>query len=173
MIHRIVITGAESTGKTTLARVLAAHYDEPCSHEFVREYVNNINRPLQKEDLQTIANGQFMEEDSKLEQARKLIIHDTNILSSIIYSEHYFQTQIEWVNERFDSYSYSLYLLCLPDIPWQADPGQREGPQDRQKLHDIFKAQLTARKLPHIEIGGLLLERKMQAIKSIDVLLES
>ena len=78
MIHRIVVTGAESTGKTTLAQALAEYYDEPWTKEFVRDYVKQINRELQSEDLEPIVRGQLTAEDDGLEKAQRLIIHDTN-----------------------------------------------------------------------------------------------
>ena len=45
-MYRVVITGAESTGKTTLARQLAAHFEAPISREFVRDFVESIDRPI-------------------------------------------------------------------------------------------------------------------------------
>ena len=61
-MRRIVITGAESTGKSTLAKVLAKHFSAPLSTEFVRQYVNAVQRPLTAEDLEPIARGQFAAE---------------------------------------------------------------------------------------------------------------
>lgn len=173
MIHRIVITGAESTGKTTLARALANHYTENWTREFVREYVNTLDRALQRDDLETIARGQYALEDEKLEQARRLIIHDTNVLSSIIYARHYFNTKLDWVSKRFKKRNYSLYLLCMPDIPWEADSGQRESPQTREQLQRIFKAQLDSLKLPYLEIHGTKEERLKQAVTAINKLLDN
>ena len=72
MIHRVVITGAESTGKTTLAQALANYYSEPWTGEFVREYVDQLERELQPKDLEAIARGQFATEDAKLEQTSQV-----------------------------------------------------------------------------------------------------
>ena len=170
MTHRIVITGAESTGKTTLARALADYYKEPWTKEFVRDYVQQLDRELQLEDLELIAHGQLAAEDDRLEQAQQLIIHDTNILSSIIYAEHYFQAKLDWVDKLFKERNYSLYLLSMPDIPWEADPGQRESSTVRDLLHQKFKAKLNFLKLAHIEVRGSKSERLQQAIEIINKL---
>ena len=45
-MYRVVITGAESTGKTTLVEQLVAHYEAPYSREFVRDFVASIDRPI-------------------------------------------------------------------------------------------------------------------------------
>ena len=147
-MKRIVITGAESTGKSTLAKALSDYYAEPYSREFVRSYVDSHQRELNPSDLKPIATGQLALEDAELEQAQRLIFHDTNILSSMIYAEVYFDTAIDWVNDRFLERDYSLYLLCMPDIPWQADEGQRESPAARDDLHLHFKHSSTAANSP-------------------------
>jgi len=170
MKHRIVITGAESTGKSTLAKALSAHYREPWTAEFVRSYVDQLQRDLQGQDLNPIAAGQLALEDRQLNSARQLIIHDTNILSSILYADHYFDTELDWVWQRFLERDYSLYLLCVPDIPWQADPGQRDSADAREYLQQRFKDTLDRLQLPYIEISGTPPARLAQAVVAIDSL---
>ena len=170
-MKRIVITGAESTGKSTLAKALAEYYAEPCSAEFVRNYVDSHQRELKHSDLEPIAEGQLAFEDAELEQAQRLILHDTNILSSMIYAQVYFDTDIDWVNDRFLERDYSLYLLCMPDMPWQADEGQRESPAARDDLHRHFKHQLERRHLPYVEIHGSKQARIRQATRAIAAIL--
>ncbi len=170
-MKRIVLTGAESTGKSTLARALSDHYGEPSTQEYVRDYVDALDRELNATDLEPIARGQIEQEDHALSEAKRLILHDTNLLSSIIYADYYFETVIDWVNEVFFARDYSLYLLCMPDIPWQADEGQRESPEARDTLHQIFKETLDRLKLPYVEIRGNGPQRFNEAIKAIDAVL--
>jgi NadR type nicotinamide-nucleotide adenylyltransferase len=170
-MKRIVITGAESTGKSTLAQALSGYYGEPWTEEFVRHYVDQLRGDLKKHDLEPIAEGQLALEDAALDNAQRLVLHDTNILSSIIYANYYFDTVIDWVNDAFLERDYSLYLLCMPDIPWEADDGQRESPEARDKLHELFKDSLAILKIPYIEIHGTEEERMMQAVHAIDAIL--
>ena len=85
-MKRFVVTGAECTGKSTLTKALSAYYSEPWTAEYVRKYVDHIKRELRHEDLEQIAKGQIKEEDAVLLRARRFLIHDTNLLSSIISS---------------------------------------------------------------------------------------
>lgn len=171
-MKRIVLTGAESTGKSTLASALSGYYGEPWTHEFVRQYVDDLDRELCVEDLEAIAKGQFTLEDHALPQAKRFILHDTNILSSIIYANYYFETVLDWVNDAFLARDYSLYLLCMPDIPWVADEGQREGPEVRDRLHQLFKSALDELGLRYVEISGNETERFGAAIQAIDTVLQ-
>jgi nicotinamide riboside kinase len=168
-MKRVVLTGAECTGKTTLARALADHYGEPRTDEYVRDYVNQLDRPLERADLEPIARGQLALEDSGAKRAKRFVLHDTNLFSSILYAKHYFGAQIDWVDEAFRQRRDAFYLLCIPDgIDWEADPGQREGPTARASLHRLFKRELNKQNLPHIELTGSVEDRFRAAKAAID-----
>jgi len=152
---RVVLTGAECTGKTSLASALSGYYGEPWTAEFVRQYVDQLDRELAREDLEPIARGQLEQEDRALDQASRFILHDTNLLSSILYANHYFGEQFNWVNDAFLQRDYALYLLCSPKgIDWRADPGQRDSEAARAELHEKFKQSLLWLQLPYIELTG-------------------
>jgi nicotinamide riboside kinase len=171
-MQRVVLTGAECTGKSTLTQALSGYYGEPWTAEFVRIYVDRIRRQLRPEDLEPIARGQLAAEDNSMSQAERFVLHDTNLLSSIIYANHYFGTTIDWVNEAFLSREYSLYLLCSPvGITWQDDPGQRDSPSARAALHAKFKESLDHMKLPYVELSGDATARFGEAIRAVDAVL--
>lgn len=166
---RIVITGAECTGKSTLTQALSGYYGEPWTPEFVRGYVDRIRRDLTADDLPEIFAGQLATEDAALDRAERFILHDTNLLSSILYANHYFGSHNEPDNERFLARDYTLYLLCSPaGIEWQPDPGQRDSPAARDALHGKFKESLDRLRLPHVELTGDATARVSAAIKAVD-----
>ena len=168
MAERIVITGAECTGKTTLARALSGYFGEPWTGEFVRDYAAQLDRPLAEADLEPIGRGQLEREDLGAARARRFVFHDTNLLSSILYAKHYFDTEIEWLNDAFLARDYALYLLCLPDFPWAPDPGQREGADTRAKLQGKFRQSLERLELPFVEIGGSPEKRLNTAARTLE-----
>ena len=92
-MYRVVITGAESTGKTTLAEQLAAHFEAPLSREFVRDYAESIDRPIHAKDLGAIMEGQINYESEACKNSPRIVFHDTNVLSNSIYAEYYFKQQ--------------------------------------------------------------------------------
>lgn len=172
-MKRVVVTGAESTGKTTLAQALAAAFGTVWTPEFVRQFVERTRRAIRPDDLDAIARGQLEAEDAPTADRPALLIHDTNLLSNLVYMRHYFGREPDWLEAEFLRRDYALYLLCLPDIPWEPEPGQRESPEVRQNLHGVFKRELEERRLPYVEIRGKHEARLAQAQSVIQALLPS
>ncbi|MCX6552682.1 MAG: AAA family ATPase, partial [Acidobacteria bacterium] len=86
----VVVTGSECTGKTTMARELAARFHAPCSPEFVREYLDRKTTELDASDVEPIARGQMRREDEAAAAATDLAIRDTDLVSTVVYSHHYY-----------------------------------------------------------------------------------
>ena len=169
---RVVLTGAECTGKTTLAKALSSYYSEPWTDEYARTYAEAIQRPLTGEDVEPIARGQLAHEDSILDEARQFTLHDTNLLSTIIYAKHYYALDLEWLNNTFLRRDYALYLFTAPNgIEWEADTGQRESAEGRETLHQKFRRNLFRLQLPTMELRGSQEERFNEAIQAIDHIL--
>tara|TARA_B100001778_G_C18581262_1_gene627532 strand:- start:305 stop:823 length:519 start_codon:yes stop_codon:yes gene_type:complete len=153
-MKRIVITGAESTGKTTLAQALSAHFNEPYSEEYVRSFVDSINRTILKSDFNKIAEGQRALEELARNQADKLVFHDTNILSNLVYGRHYLKIDAEDLEARLNQEPYDLYLFCQDDIPWMPDGIQRDSAQARKHLQMQFSEALSILKANTVLISG-------------------
>lgn len=171
---RIVLTGAECTGKTTLAKALSGYYGEPWTAEYARLYVEQVTRPLTAHDVEPIARGQLAIEDMGLNASKQIILHDTNLLSTIIYANHYYGVQLDWLNDTFLRRNYTLYLLTTPNgVEWEADNNQRESPKEREKLHKKFQQSLFRLQLPTLELDGTQDERFGEAIVAIDKLLQN
>ena len=56
---KVAITGAESTGKSTLSDALANHYRSISVPEFSRSYIENLKRPYTYNDVEFIARKQI------------------------------------------------------------------------------------------------------------------
>lgn len=134
-MKRIVITGPESTGKSTLAHALADHFNTAHTEELARTYLNILDRPYEYEDLERIAALQVHAEDEWDDGERQLLFCDTDLITIKIWSDYKYKqisaNILEWINQR----DYDLYLLCRPDIPWEPDP-LRENPHNRQEMFD-------------------------------------
>ena len=65
-VKRIVVLGPESTGKTALCKQLSEYFNTIWVPEYAREYVENINRPYNYNDL--IKNSQNQIETANKKQ---------------------------------------------------------------------------------------------------------
>lgn len=166
-MYRVVITGAESTGKTTLVEQLTAHFEAPFSREFVRDFAESINRPIEVQDLNAIMNGQIHYENEVCKKSTQLVFHDTNLLSNVIYADYYFQQQPKELNLALAGTQYDLYLFCQNEIPWEPDGAQRDSPQARDEIHQAFEQMLATSSVPSVAIKGNPEDRFHQAINAV------
>ncbi len=164
----VVITGSECTGKTTLANELAAHFSAPCSPEHVRDYVDRKGMPLDASDVERIALGQVEVEDDAIATGTGLVIKDTDLVSTVVYSRHYYGTCPDWVGRAAWKRLGQLYLLLHPDVPWIADGMQRDRPELRACLHEGFRDTLAGFDARVVEIAGDWDVRRARAIEAID-----
>lgn len=169
-VKRIAIVGPECTGKTDLARFLAYQYKTRWVPEFARSYIDTLDRSYHKDDLQTIADAQIKLEDELALQANKLLICDTNLVVIKIWCEFKYGDCPEII-EKMLSRKYDLHLLTYIDIPWVDDP-QREHPDKRELLYDLYKKELTQHHIHFVEIKGEFEQRRASAIEAIEKLME-
>jgi NadR type nicotinamide-nucleotide adenylyltransferase len=140
------VTGSESTGKTTLANSIAEYYGVAWIPEFARDYAVNRDQPLIADDVGPIATGQIAREDAAFQNTSGVIILDTDIVSTVVYAQHYYGRVPAWIEQAARERLADLYLLCDTDIPWVADR-VRDAQHHRRQVHDLFVqrlAQLTA-----------------------------
>lgn len=167
-MHRIVVTGSESTGKTTLARELAGALHAPWVPEYSRDYAEGQARQLTAHDVDPIARGQVAREDAVIAHgdADGLVILDTDLVSTTVYAEYYYGSCPPWIMEEARRRLGQLYLLCAPDIPWYAD-GIRDQPEARAELHARFEARLGALGALVLAVSGLGDRRLQHALAAV------
>lgn len=173
--RRLILTGPESTGKSTLAVRLAAHFRVPLVPEFARAYIQDkllrCGRNCALEDVPMIAWGQQAAEERALAQAQGgFVICDTDVLTIRIWSECFFDAvppELDPLLERLKPrLKQDLYLLTDIDVPWVAD-GIRDRPGDRAGQMALFQMRLAEMGCQTILISGGWEERLERAIAAI------
>ncbi len=165
---RVVMTGSECTGKTTLAQALAAHYQTVWVPEFARRFVIDKGAAPEYEDVEAIARGQIALEDEKARGASRLLIQDTNLLSTVLYSRHYYGDCPHWIEAAFEKRIADLYFLAGIDIRWVSDGELRDRADRREEMQELFRLDLIERGLRFNEIQGTQSERLDAAVSVID-----
>jgi HTH-type transcriptional repressor of NAD biosynthesis genes len=170
--RRIVIYGPESTGKSTLAEKLATHYQTVWVPEFARNYLDEKGAWVELSDIAKIAEGQIASEESLARQANRLLICDTELITTCVYSRHYFGECPAEVEQKADQRQYDLYLLLDIDVPFVAD-WQRPDANSREEFFDTFRGELERRGHRYTVISGSYEERFAQAVKAIDAIFQT
>lgn len=166
--YKIVITGPEATGKTTLSAQLAAHFDEPLVPEYAREYLSALDRPYTPADIPAMGRRQRARQDEALQRADTYLFCDTGPLVLKVWLDFKYGLQDDWVENQFLHDPVDLYLLCRPDIPWTPDP-LREHPTHREELFLLYRQALEQANKNFVIISGTAEHtRKQKAIRALE-----
>jgi NadR type nicotinamide-nucleotide adenylyltransferase len=173
-VQRIAVYGPESTGKTQLAEQLAAHFNEPLVAEYARERWDEQGA-LSLEDMMPVAREQWRREDAAVARAKRVVICDTDALTTMLWSDLLYGTTPEELRRGAEARcrNYAIYLLLDIDVPFAPDP-QRcfPNPDDREKAMRIWRGALDRRGLPYRLIQGNWAERERAAIRAIESILK-
>jgi len=152
---RIAVTGPESTGKTTLAKQLAELYQAQYIPEFAREYVEKLPEHYTFQDVETIARTQVDQYLKTKVSPEKIFIFDTWLIITKVWFKWVFGSAPEWLEAQIQNCPVDLFLLCYPDLPWEADAVRENGGESRMKLFEEYRKELTGYGFNFIEIHGV------------------
>lgn len=178
------IFGAESTGKTTLAKCLSGHNSKAqFVHEWARPYLESLSSPeTTGERMETIVHGQYAAQVAAKTTGKLVIIQDTDLLSTIgyyrIYCEEYeklpgYQKCLKlFANTKADH-----YFVLPSNIPFEADP-LRYGGDKRESTDEFwidllkeFKCQYTI--LERSKNRAYFIREKSQVMEVYDKLMDN
>jgi NadR type nicotinamide-nucleotide adenylyltransferase len=172
-VARIAVYGPESTGKTRLAERLAGHFAAAWVPEYAREFWD-VHGGIGLEDMLPIAREQWRREDAAAAHAERLLVCDTEALTTMLWSDVLYGTCPDEVRREAERRCrrYALYLLLDTDVPFASDP-QRCFPDEagRQVCLRVWRGALESRGLPFVTIRGGWEERERQAIAAVEAFL--
>ena len=178
-VRRVVLVGAESTGKTTLAQMLAERFDTAWVPEYGREYCEGKMGgldptgplpPWTSAEFLHIAAEQQRREDHAARTANKVLVCDTNAFATGLWHERYMGSRSADVDAIGARDKADLYLLTEPDFPFVQD-GLRDGEHVRDWMHGRFVEELSKLPTPVLPLRGSLDSRIGQAGKAIEQLI--
>jgi NadR type nicotinamide-nucleotide adenylyltransferase len=174
---RVVVLGAESTGTTTTAKLLAEHYKTCWVPEFGRTYsegkmVVGANLGWQSEEFSFIANEQNRMEDELARACNKILICDTDSFATTLWHERYMGYMSSEVAAFSNGRQYEHYFLTDVDIPFVQD-GLRDGEHIRKDMHRRFVDELEKNNKPYTILSGSIEDRMKKAYQVCDALLKS
>ena len=175
-IIKVVLFGPESSGKTTLSKLLARHYNTVWAPEYARDYLqnkwNNERKTCEISDMLPIAEGQMKLENKLAKKADRILICDTDLLETKVYSEEFYSGFVDpYLEIAALQNTYDLYFLTYIDAPWKKDD-LRDRPEQRLEMFHAFENALIKNHRPYILLKGEKKDRLETAIREIDKILK-
>lgn len=163
---RVCLLGAESTGKTTLARALAAHYDTIFVPEYARTFIE-MTGGVQEADMPLIGHGQRALEALVERAAGPLLFQDTDALATSLWQRWLFGRPNDELENLAKIRPAHLYLLTDSDLPWAAD-AVRYLPDQGERCRADCVETLTRHGYPFRTVSGFGEARTEQAVAAVD-----
>lgn len=176
-IKRIAFLGPESVGKTTTSKKIAEYFNTEWVDEYGRYYCEEIKSDLVPDDFLNIAKGQIELEKSKINDANKVLICDTELITTKIFLDMYCpDCDISYHNKLSKLIEqqgvYDLYFLM--DIDFEGvDDGTRRFLDKRKQHFETIKKELVSRGLEFVVISGSFEEKEKKIISEIEKLMKN
>lgn len=164
---RIAITGPESTGKTTLGKQLAERFGGRYLPEYAREFVEKLPHHYTFEDVESIAKVQLDQYLSTMSDNDVVYFFDTWLIITKVWFNWVFQKSPDWLDDQIRNHPIDLFLLCRPDLPWEADSVRENGGENRNRLYEEYRSELVRFGFCFVEIDGTNELRLNHAIEAI------
>ncbi|WP_269227221.1 DUF4301 family protein [Flavobacterium eburneipallidum] len=173
-VIRVALFGPESTGKTTLAKQLAEHFNTTWTPEFARDYLqekwDRTGKICDVNDMLPIAYGQNELENNSLDSANKFLFCDTNLMVTKVFSQVYYNFCDPILEKAARKHKYDLIFLTDIDVPWEKDD-LRDKPEQREAVFKAFKQELIDTNKPFITLSGdqeTRLQRAIAIVKDLE-----
>lgn len=168
MTWRVVVTGPECTGKTTLSRAIALRLGAPWVPEAARAYAEARGGVLSAADVEPIATATRDALRQAAASGPAVLVADTDLVSTVVYARAYYGSCPDWVVDECRAQLGDLYLLCDTELPWVAD-GVRDRPtdSDRAAMHDAFARTLRAFGAHVVPVTGIGAARTALAMDAV------
>lgn len=167
--RRVVLTGVESTGKSTLAPQLATHFGATLMPEYGRHWAERHGTDFTIAALRDIAAGHIAASTALAAGQPHLIIEDTDVVMTSAWAIM-LHGQRDPVLSALPATG-DLYLLFSPDTPWIDDGTRMFGGDRRTRFHAVVRAELETRGICPVVIDGDWATRRARAVLAIDTLL--
>lgn len=170
LVQKIVLLGAPSAGKTTLAQALAAALKTEWVAEYGRTYweEHQVDRRLEPEELVTIARTHIQLEEAATLKAQRYLICDTNAFTTWHFAHYYHGSALPELSELAAQcwQRYAQVWVCDIDFPY-ADTWERSGEVNQREFQQFILQYLNEQHIPYRTVSGSVTERVKQVLQQL------
>jgi NadR type nicotinamide-nucleotide adenylyltransferase len=163
----VVITGAESTGKSVLTKQLSQHFLSHFYPEYAREYLGKYGPGYTRKDVENIARVQLQQMKEATGFQTTCVFFDTWLIITKVWFEVVYGNVPDWLPEAISNAPVDLFLLCENDIPWIPDPLRENGGEMREKLFEMYKTNIMEFGFSYRTVTGIGDDRLKNAINAV------
>lgn len=178
-VKKVLLTGTESTGKSTLTISLARHYNTCYLEEVGRDISarSGTDQWMLPQDFTDILLQHKVKQIEMISRANRVFFEDTNCLTTLFYIDFLEGKEKEKNRCLAEAVSalneYDLVLLLGPDVDFVQD-GDRslEIAADREKFTMLLKRMCEEHGLQVVQLDGDYEQRYRKAVELVNNLLE-
>jgi HTH-type transcriptional regulator, transcriptional repressor of NAD biosynthesis genes len=168
-VKKICFYGSESTGKSTMAKKMAEHYQTEFVPEVAREIISSNDFSVN--DIIKIGYAQMQRTVDKTKTANKFLFCDTDLITTEIYSQIYLNEVPSVLYELEKQIQYDVYFLFDIDVKWVED-GLRDMGDKREIMFAKFKQELDKRNIDYILVSGKYEQREQFVVEKLNKLIK-
>jgi HTH-type transcriptional repressor of NAD biosynthesis genes len=153
---KFIFVGPESSGKTTLCKLLSEKYNTLWVKEYCRvaaeeKLQNNDNQEINfnftLDDFINMAHRQNQEEKELSKKCNNILICDNDAFALTIWCERYLNKYHDEIYNIYKNAEYlnneeKIYILTKPNVPFIQD-GYRDGEHIRDWMFNRFQSELN------------------------------
>ena len=172
MHSAIVVSGPESSGKTTLSRSLSKALKLPLVEEYAREYLSKLGSEYTFDDVIKMARVQLGNEKAAIAKYNGRCILDTDLSVYKLWIGEKYRSKVPWIEEALKEQTKKIYLLCDTGLEWEQDIlREHPKPEDRERIFIAHQHILQVLRCEYYVVKGKGEERTKNALEFIEKLI--
>lgn len=150
-----------------ISEYLANRLACPWIPEYARDYIGQLSRPYNYNDIVHIAETQVQQKEKKEKAGVALLVLDTWLIITKIWFLEVYNKYPSWLDNEILKGKTDLFLICKPDIPWIPDPLRENGGEKREYLMNRYIEEIRKIGAEYKMIGGLGDLRYSNALEAV------
>lgn len=162
-LKKLCFLGPESTGKSTITKKLANEYNTVYIPEYAKTIIKYQNGEIYEKNLNEIALGQIRNEKALEKMTNKIMMCDSDIITTIVWSEVLFNKVPHQLFEIAEKQHYDTSFLFYPDTQWFKDEHRNEKHNNNEfriNMYNRMKYYLEKYNRNYIEVFGDFQEKE-------------
>jgi HTH-type transcriptional repressor of NAD biosynthesis genes len=140
-VKKVLITGVESVGKSTMVHKLGTYFNTTGVQEVGRTYCENYKNCLTIEHFDNIAMEHWLAQDDACYNANEFMFVDSDAIVTKYYLDKYHHTKSSFLDAIISKQQYDYIFYLEPTVKWIADEFrflEKSRDSDNKQLKEMY-----------------------------------